>query len=99
MPPFLKLIFESCMKQAVFPEIWKQADLVPSHKKNSKHLKQNYRPISLLSIFGKILEKLMLNANPTLDARSVHLDISKPSTGNGIRVFYINKFDVAFLVN
>ena len=70
----LKLIFESCMTQGVFPQIWKQANVVPVHKKNSKSLKSNYHPISLLPIFGKILEKLIfdslyhrLNANILLN--------------------------------
>ena len=58
----LRLIFESCMSQGVFPEIWKRANVVPVHKKNSKNLKQNYRPISLLPIFGKILEKLIFDS-------------------------------------
>ena len=58
----LRLIFESCMTQGVFPEVWKQANVVPIHKKNSKSLKNNYRPISLLPIFGKILEKLIFDS-------------------------------------
>ena len=52
----LKLIFENCLSQGIFPEMWKKANVVPVHKKNLKNLKQNYRPISLLPIFGKILE-------------------------------------------
>ena len=89
--------------------------VVPVHKKNEKNLKENYRPISLLS---KILEKLIyeslysyleienllnpnqsgfrpgdstinqllsithsvfeaFDCNPTLEVRSVYLDISK----------------------
>ena len=35
---------------------------MPVHKKNEKNLKGNYRPISLLPIFGKILEKLIYNS-------------------------------------
>ena len=31
---------------------------VPVHKKNEKNRKRNYQPISVLPIFGKILEKL-----------------------------------------
>ena len=58
----LKLIFEACLRQGVFPEVWKRANVVPVHKKNSKNLKQNYRPISLLPILGKILEKLMFDS-------------------------------------
>ena len=38
--------------------MWKFAIVVPVHKKNEKKLKTEYRPISLLPIFGKILEKL-----------------------------------------
>ena len=58
----LKLIFESCMTQGVFPQIWKQANVVPVHNKNSKSLKSNYRPVSLLLIFGKILEKFIFDS-------------------------------------
>ena len=57
----LKLIFENCLRQGVFPEKWKKANVVPVHKKNEKNLKENYRPISLLPIFGKILEKLIFD--------------------------------------
>ena len=46
----------------IFPEIWKYANVVPVHKKNEKNVKANYRPISLLPIFGKILEKLMYDS-------------------------------------
>ena len=37
----------------------KDAKVIPVHKKAEKHLVSNYRPISLLSVFDKILEKLM----------------------------------------
>ena len=42
-------------------EVWKRANIIPVHKKSSKNLKQNYRPISLLPILGKTLEKLMFD--------------------------------------
>ena len=35
---------------------------MPVHKKNENNLKGNYRPISLLPIFGKILEKLIYDS-------------------------------------
>ena len=54
----LKIIFSNRFRHGLFPEIWKHANVVPVHKKNEKNLKRNYRPISLLPIFGKILEKL-----------------------------------------
>ena len=58
----LKIIFINCLKCGVFPEVWKCANFVPVHKKNEKNLKKNYRPISLLPIFGKILEKLIYDS-------------------------------------
>ena len=58
----LKIIFENCLRCGVFPDICRYANVVPVHKKNEKNLKGNYRPISLLPIFGKILEKLMYDS-------------------------------------
>ena len=58
----LKIIFTNCLRHGLFPEIWKHANVVPVHKKNEKNLKGNYRPISLLPIFGKILEKLVYDS-------------------------------------
>ena len=55
----LMMIFTNCLRPGVFPGIWKCANIVPVHKKNEKNRKSNYRPMSLLPIFGKILEKLM----------------------------------------
>ena len=58
----LRLIFENCLRYGIFPETWKRANVVPVHKKNEKNLKETYRPISLLPIFSKILEKLIYEA-------------------------------------
>ena len=58
----LRLIFESCMTEGVFPLVWKQAYVVPIHMKNSKSLKSNYHPLSLLQIFGIVLEKLIFDS-------------------------------------
>ena len=55
----LKMIFESCIKNGIFQEIWKKVNIVPVHKKCSKNSKQKYRPIFLLPIFGKIFEKMI----------------------------------------
>ena len=40
-----------------FPEIWKQANVSPLYKKDDPSLACNYRPISLLSTVGKVMEK------------------------------------------
>ena len=49
----LKIIFDNSLKNGVFLEIWKRANVVPVHKKDNKSLVKNYRPISLLPIFVK----------------------------------------------
>ena len=43
----------------VFPDMLKSAKVTPIHKKESKLNHLNYRPISLLSVFSKIFEKLI----------------------------------------
>ena len=55
----LKLIFQSCLKSGKFPSEWKKANVVPIHKKDDKQIIKNCRPISLLPITGKILERLL----------------------------------------
>ena len=114
----LIILFENSIKSSCYPDIWKKSNVIPAHKKNDKRLVNNYRPISLLPIFGKIFEKITFNriynfllkeellnpnqfgfrpsdscinqllaitheifeafdCNPTLEVRSVFLDISK----------------------
>ena len=57
----LKLIFESAITSGEFPDSWKKGNIIPVHKKENKGLLKNYRPISLLPIFGKIFEKVIFN--------------------------------------
>ena len=57
----LILLFENSTKSSYYPDIWKKSNIIPVHKKNDKQLVNNYRPISLLPIFGKIFEKIIFN--------------------------------------
>ncbi|KAI5638488.1 reverse transcriptase (RNA-dependent DNA polymerase) domain-containing protein [Phthorimaea operculella] len=52
-------ILNASLSSGIFPEIWKQAVIVPIHKAGPKDNPSNYRPISLLSLFSKVLEKLV----------------------------------------
>ena len=58
----LKLILENCLKTRLFPDQWKKANVVPIHKKGDKQLTENYRPVSLLTICGKVFERLIFNS-------------------------------------
>ena len=45
----------------MFPSEWKKGNIVPCYKKGDKQNLKNYRPISLLSVCGKIIERLIFN--------------------------------------
>ena len=52
-------ICNTSFASGTFPEILKTAIVKPLHKKGNTGEAQNYRSISLLSVFSKIIEKLM----------------------------------------
>ena len=58
----LELIFQSCIKHGKFPNEWKMTNVVPVHKKSNKQILENYRPVSLLPICGKVFERLIYNS-------------------------------------
>ena len=43
------------------PKHLEKANVIPVHKKDDKQCVNNYRPVSLLPVFGKIFEKLIFN--------------------------------------
>ncbi|XP_071948794.1 uncharacterized protein [Antedon mediterranea] len=51
----IKLSFTS----GIVPKEWKLARVIPIHKKGSKTVVGNYRPVSLLSAFSKVVERLV----------------------------------------
>ena len=70
----LSLLFRKSYYSSTLPADWKTANVVPIHKKGSKSDVENYRPISLTSIVGKILERiirdeLMARCNHLIDQR------------------------------
>ena len=58
----LSIIFRNCINHSTFPDLWKKSNICPIHKKGDKQIINNYRPVSLLPICGKIFERLIFNS-------------------------------------
>ena len=56
--PLTQIINTSIMT-GTFPEEWKEAIVVPIHKKEDKKEMKNYRPVSCLVAASKVLEKVV----------------------------------------
>lgn len=54
-------IFNLSLAVGIFPQCWKTAVVTPIYKSGNKSSPTNYRPISLLTTFSKLLEKLVNN--------------------------------------
>ena len=57
--PYLLTLYDCAFSSGIFPDILKVAKVIPIHKNGNKNDPNNYRPISILSSFFKILEKLV----------------------------------------
>ena len=55
----LTAIFNRSISTGIFPCDWKVAKVTPIHKDGDKSDMDNYRPISVISIIAKIMEKLV----------------------------------------
>ena len=56
----LSIIFRNCINHSKFPDFRKKSNICFILKKGDKPIVNNYRPVSLLPICGKILERLLL---------------------------------------
>ena len=74
--PQLTHVFNLCLTQGIFPNCWKVTSAIPLQKDGDKSDVSNLRPISLLPLPGKLLEKIIhknlmsfLNTYDLLDVR------------------------------
>ena len=61
LAPSLTLLFEMRFASGHIPVQWRQGHVVPVHKKGDKSQVSNYRPISLLCIVSKVMERYIYN--------------------------------------
>ena len=77
--PFLKILFNKCIYEGVFPESFKIAQVIPLFKGGNKEDCNSYRPISLLPSLGKLFEKLL--ASRLTNHLNMHDILSKHQFG------------------
>jgi len=56
--PVVTHIINMSLKVGTFPSLWKQARVIPIHKSGSVDTPGNYRPISVLPVLSKIIERV-----------------------------------------
>ena len=57
--PYIALIINTSIVTKVFPKPWKHSIVMPIHKSSDIEEPTNFRPINLLPILSKILEKVI----------------------------------------
>ena len=55
----LAAIFQNSLETGEVPRSWKVADIIPIFKKGMKSVPANYRPVSLTSHIGKLMEQFI----------------------------------------
>ena len=59
--PALTHIINLSVTTKVFPSCWKRAKIIPLHKKEDLLNPKNYRPVAIIPIFSKVLERVIFN--------------------------------------
>ena len=55
----LTYIFNQVITQSSFPDEWKMARVTPIFKNGQRNLPENYRPISVVPVISKIMERIL----------------------------------------
>ena len=63
VPEYMECMYNKCLRMCYFPSEWKRANVVILLKSVDKDITkpESYRPISLLPVLGKVLERILIN--------------------------------------
>ena len=63
LPNYITALYNRCLRRGIFPTRWKRARVIPIIKpgKDTSDEVSKFRPISLLNVGGKVLEKVLIN--------------------------------------
>ena len=56
-------VFNMSLQEGIVPFEWKEANIIPLFKKDSRNKSVNYRPVSLTSVICKVLETIIRDHN------------------------------------
>ena len=71
--PSLTRLINLSLHDMVVPQGWKQANVIPLHKKGDRNFFSNYRPISLLNLTSKYVKKWFLSMYLTISVTTILL--------------------------
>ena len=59
--PALTHVINLSISTQEFPQVWKRSKIIPLHKKEDLLNPKNYRPVAIVPIFSKVLERVIFN--------------------------------------
>jgi len=57
--PVLEYLFNYCLQNSCFPDVWKKANIKPIPKIKNPSTCKDYRPVSILCVLAKVIEKIV----------------------------------------
>ena len=76
-------IFNLILNKSIYPSNMKKSVIIPIHKNNNKSNIENYRPISIIPQFSKIIEKIIKKRiDNFIEKNNIYLQINMASKKN-----------------